>query len=298
MRQSTSLAGSDEVSSAFLRRWVSLWARAEMRDFISATTLSSSSADCALSSRLVRGEPLGQLLRRRRWATMARTAGVPSTSLVWPSNCGSGRRTVSTAVRPARMSSFSSLSVPTLSRRAFCSTWVRRNFSSPCSKPAWWVPPLGVAMMLTKLRDPGVVAGAPAQRDVDLALALDLGGDHVRPWRRSTGTVSVNVPVPCRRQVSVSAGSGARNSHELGDAAVVEEDLLGGLLAALVADDDGRARARGTRSAGRGRPGSSRSKAASSREDLPVGPVADARAGDARGGLADDPQLAVRRRTG
>ncbi len=43
-------------------------------------------------------------------ATIDRTALVPSTSLVCPSNCGSASRTVTTAVSPARMSSFSTLS--------------------------------------------------------------------------------------------------------------------------------------------------------------------------------------------
>ncbi len=129
-RQSTSFAGSEEVSSAFLRRCVSLWARAEMRDFISATTLSSTSADWALSSRF--GEPnLSAMAFCTTWATIARTAGVPRISLVWPSNCGSGRRTVSTAVSPAITSSFSSLSLPAFRRRAFSSTCWRRNFSIP-----------------------------------------------------------------------------------------------------------------------------------------------------------------------
>ena len=62
LRQSASLAGSDEVSSAFLRRWVSLCSRALIRDFISATTFSSSSAACAFSPRLVEVEQRGQLL--------------------------------------------------------------------------------------------------------------------------------------------------------------------------------------------------------------------------------------------
>jgi hypothetical protein len=152
-RQSTSFAGSDEFSRAFLRRWVSLWARAEMRDFISATILSRTSADCVLSSRF--GEAnFSAIALATTFATMLRTAGVPRISLVWPSNCGSGKRTVNTAVRPARMSSFSIFSVllapvPTLSRRAFCSTCDRRNLSIPASKPAWCVPPFGVAMMLT-----------------------------------------------------------------------------------------------------------------------------------------------------
>ena len=134
-RQSTSFAGSEELSSAFLRRWVSLWARAEMRDFISDTILSSTRALCALSSRLDDAYFSASCFAMTD-DTIERTAGVPSISLVWPSNWGSGSRTVSTAVSPASTSSFSSLSDPTLSRRAFFSTSARRNLSIPCSKPA------------------------------------------------------------------------------------------------------------------------------------------------------------------
>ncbi len=53
LRQSASLAGSDEDSRAFLRRWVSLCWRAATRVRIAATTFSSSSAACAFSPRLV-----------------------------------------------------------------------------------------------------------------------------------------------------------------------------------------------------------------------------------------------------
>ena len=63
---------------------------------------------------------------------------------------------MTTAVNPAMMSSFSSRSVvslvDTFRRRAFATTWSRRLFRSACSKPATWVPPFGVAMMLTKDR--------------------------------------------------------------------------------------------------------------------------------------------------
>ena len=38
-------------------------------------------------------------------ATIREAAGVPRISLVWPSNCGSARRTVITAVAPSRASS-------------------------------------------------------------------------------------------------------------------------------------------------------------------------------------------------
>ena len=86
--------------------------------------------------------------------TTERIWGVPRVSLVCPSNCGSGKRTVMTAVMPACTSSFSgrpSLAT-TLSLRAFLSIAARRVFRTACSKPVTWVPPLGVAMMLTKER--------------------------------------------------------------------------------------------------------------------------------------------------
>ena len=148
LRQSASLAGSEEVSRAFLRRWVSLCSRALIRDFISATTFSSSRAACAFSPRLVEVSRAVSSFSTTL-ATIARTALVPSTSLVWPSNCGSARRTVTTRVRPARTSSFSGLSPPTLSRRALTSSCLRNTLRSACSNPCLWVPPLGVAMMLT-----------------------------------------------------------------------------------------------------------------------------------------------------
>ncbi len=151
LRQSASFVGNEEFSSAFFRRWVSLCARAEMRVFISATTFSSSVAACAFSVRCVEVR-ISVSRFDTTWSTIFRTAGVPRTSFVCPSNCGSGRRTVSTAVSPASTSSFSSLSWPTLSLRAFASTWVRTAFTSPDSKPVRCVPPFGVAMMFTKLR--------------------------------------------------------------------------------------------------------------------------------------------------
>ncbi len=149
VRQSRSLDGRVELSRAFLRRWVSLCSRALMRDFISETTFSSSRAACALSPRLVDVSRSVSSFSTTL-ATMARTALVPRTSLVWPSNCGSARRTVTTAVMPARMSSFSGLSLPTLSRRALTSICLRKTLTIDCSKPVTWVPPLGVVMMLTK----------------------------------------------------------------------------------------------------------------------------------------------------
>ena len=77
----------------------------------------------------------GQLAARRPWPRSADAAGVPSTSLVWPSNCGSGSRTVTTAVRPASTSSLSTASSPTLSSRASLDLLVAANLISACSKP-------------------------------------------------------------------------------------------------------------------------------------------------------------------
>ena len=151
-RQSTSFAGSDEDSSAFLRRWVSLCVRAEMRAFISATTLSSSSAVWFLSSRLGEANRAVELARDDVGDDLAhRRRAEDLFGLPLELRLGHAHRE-HRASCPARMSSFSSLSLPTLRRRAFCSTWVRSTFISPCSKPCWCVPPLGVAMMLTNER--------------------------------------------------------------------------------------------------------------------------------------------------
>ena len=152
LRQSASLAGIVEVSRAFLRRWFSLWVRAEMRDFISATTFSSSVCTCCFWARAVEVRRAVSCFSTT-WETIRRTAEVPRISLVCPSNCGSASRTVRTAVMPASTSSFSTLSDPALSRRALASTWARNAFSSAASNPDWWVPPLGVAMMFTKDRN-------------------------------------------------------------------------------------------------------------------------------------------------
>ena len=76
---------------------------------------------------------------------------MPSTSLVCPSNCGSGSRTETTATRPSRTSSLVTGSSPFFSSRAArsCSFSVR---TMARSKPATWVPPCGVAMTFTNER--------------------------------------------------------------------------------------------------------------------------------------------------
>ena len=152
-RQSASFAGREEVSRAFFLREISLWMRAETRAFISPTTFSMSWEACCLSSRL--GEAsLAASQSPTTLDTTERICGVPRISLVCPSNCGSGKRTVTTAVIPASTSSFSGRPslAPTLSLREFLSIWARSTRRTACSNPATWVPPLGVAMMLTKER--------------------------------------------------------------------------------------------------------------------------------------------------
>ena len=115
-----------------------------------AATFSITSLACAFSARLV---------EVRNFFSSAETTlrtdgadrGVPRISLVWPSNCGSASRTVTTAVSPSRTSSLvtsSSLTLSTLA--AFIASLKVR--SMPCSKPLTWVPPLGVAITLTNER--------------------------------------------------------------------------------------------------------------------------------------------------
>ena len=120
---------------------------------ISETTLSMTRAACSFSPFVV--EVRNSVSRSSTtFATIARIAGVPSTSLVCPSNWGSSMRTLTTAVRPARVSSFSIFSFFALNftRRAWFSTCLRTVLTSACSKPVTCVPPLGVATMFTKER--------------------------------------------------------------------------------------------------------------------------------------------------
>ena len=134
---------------------------------------------------------------------------MPRTSLVWPSNCGSTSRTVSTAVIPARMSSLSGRSEPVFSLRAFASTTLRNVFTSACSKPARWVPPLVVAITLTNVRT-SVSYPVPHRIATSTVHSRSSSREESCPVASSTGTVSLNSPVPCRRHTSVTGGSVAR----------------------------------------------------------------------------------------
>ena len=115
LRQSASLAGSADDSSAVLRRCSSRCCRAATRVRDAATTFSSTARACAFCARLVEVRNASSSLCTT-FATIRDAAGVPSTSLVWPSNCGSASRTVTTEVRPSRTSSLM-ISSPLFSSR-------------------------------------------------------------------------------------------------------------------------------------------------------------------------------------
>ena len=76
---------------------------------------------------------------------------MPSTSLVCPSNCGSGSRTETIAVRPSSTSSLVTGSSPFFSSRA-ARSWSFSVRTMARSKPATCVPPCGVAMTFTNER--------------------------------------------------------------------------------------------------------------------------------------------------
>ena len=289
-RQSTSFAGSDELSRAFLRRCVSLWARAEMRDFISATTLSSSSADCALSSRFddVNLAPSSFV---STFVTMARTAGVPSTSLVWPSNCGSGQAHGDHRREPGEHVVLLELVVAGLQAARVLLDLLAQEPEQPLVEPGLVRAALRRGDDVHERLHDRVVAGAPAQGDVDVAFALQLGGHHgaaVGEHGHGLGEAAGAGEPPHVGE----RGIRREMLGELGDAALELERGRVRLGAALVGDVDGEPGHEERRLAGAPEQLVGLELGAL-REDLAVGPVADARAGDALGDLADDAQLAA-----
>ena len=162
----------------------------------------------------------------------------------------------------------------------------------PCSNPAWWVPPFGVAMMFDVAVEHGLVADPPAQRDVDGAFAGEFGGRHV----------------PVRLQHRNGLGVGARPGEPprvgerhircevvdvLRDAAVEAERLVGSagparLSVTLSVSPGIRNAVWRTRSSS-----SSVWKVAPLVKISRVGPVPHPGAGDAAAHLADDAQFAL-----
>src|SRR5690606_772185 len=132
----------------------------------------------------------------------------------------------------------------------------------------------------------GVVAGAPAQSQVNLALALQFGRHHV-PGLLQHG----HRPAVAARSLDPPRVGDPRIRGQVLDEltnAAVEAEVLGcGLLTALIADADAESRHEERRLAGTGEQLLAL-EAGALREDLRVGPVADAGAGDALRDLADD----------
>jgi hypothetical protein len=129
-----------------------------------------------------------------------------------------------------------------------------------------------------------------------VALALHVGGRHVplRVEHRHPSRGSARRPAAA--STSVTGASGARNSQNSPMPPEKQEALLGRprrpVLPALVAHHEFESGHEETRLAGPG-DRARRRQTGLRQEDLPVGPVADAGAGDATPRLADDPELAA-----
>ncbi|CAB4628672.1 unannotated protein [freshwater metagenome] len=107
------------------------------------------------------------------------------------------------------MSSFSTLSLPSLSFLEFASISARIALTAPCSKPETWVPPFGVAITFTKERK-FVSYPVPQRRAMSTSQLRVTSVETMLPFLSRTGTVSVNSASPRNRQTEVTAVSGAR----------------------------------------------------------------------------------------
>ncbi len=239
VRQSRSLAGRVELSRAFLRRWVSLCSRALMRDFISETTFSSSSADCALSPRLVEVrravssclDDLGDDGAHRVGAEDL--LGLPLELRLGQPHRDDGGHAGEDVVLLRLV--VADLEPPGVELELLAEDLEQRLLEAGDVGAA-----LGRRDDVDEGLHPRVVALAPAQRDVDDALALELGGGHVPvdvEDRHGLGEGAGALEAP---DVG-DGGVGSEELDELGDAAVVVEDLLDRPLRA------GRAREAGAR---------------------------------------------------
>ena len=145
IEQSASLPGSDELSSADLRRVSSRALRAASRARIAAIALFAiARASDGFSSRNCASLALTVV-----W-TRPSTPGLPSFVFVWPSNCGLRSFTETTAARPSRTSSPSSFSSFFSS---FMSTALRLSVDvSALRKPERCEPPSIVLMLLANVK--------------------------------------------------------------------------------------------------------------------------------------------------
>ena len=140
-------------------------------------TFSSTSLACAFSARLVEVRNFFSSAPTTL-VTIFFTAGVPSTSLVCPSNCGSASRTVTTAVSPSSTSSLITSGSVALRVREDLQHLVE-GLGDGLLEAGDVGAALGGGDHVDEGAQLGVVAGAPAQRDVDAQVALDVLRGHV-----------------------------------------------------------------------------------------------------------------------
>ena len=209
-RQSASLAGSAEVSSAFLRRCASLCWRAVMRVGPALAIFSSTPRAIGLSLRLAEvRKSLNEFSTTR--ATI-RVGGRGAQDLLGlalelrlgqPDGDHRGQALEDVVADHVVVVDLQQLGRPQL--------LVGRLEQRRLPKPARWVPPLGVAMMFTNERIT-VSYSVPQRSATSTNSSRSMSAGVMCPCSSSTGTVSVNLPEPVKRSVSVIGRSGARNS--------------------------------------------------------------------------------------
>ena len=186
LRQSTSLAGSAEAGQCGLAPLV-------------VPVLAGGDPGLGGRGHLLEHRP-GLLLaapgpapRRRRaaraattWATIREAAGVPSTSLVWPSNCGSGSRTAMTAVRPSSTSSLIDRLVAVLQQPGRPQLLVQRPDQRPL-ETGHVRAALGGGDHVDERPGRRVVAGPPPQRHVDRSAHARRRSGSCAPGHRAPG---------------------------------------------------------------------------------------------------------------
>ena len=209
LRQSTSLAGSDDDSSAFLRRCASRCCRAATRARDAPTTFSSTARAWPSDARLGRGEECGQLTldrpghqprhRRRTQHLLGLTLELRLGQSYGHDRCQPLHHVVLDHLLPR-------LEQP----------GVLQGARHRPGQRALEAGDVGATLRggddVDERLHVGVVAVAPAHGDVDVEVRSTSRGSMC-PSSSSIGTVSVNRSCPCSRITSVTAWSVARYSQ-------------------------------------------------------------------------------------
>ena len=151
-RQSASLAGSALDSRAFLRRWVSRCWRAAIRVREALATFSRTSLACAFSARLVEVRNFFSSRGRRPCVTIGARGGRAEHLLGLALELRLGQPHGDDRGQPLEHVVLDDVGLVGLERPWAAQHLVERLGHAPRSKPATWVPPLGVAITLTKER--------------------------------------------------------------------------------------------------------------------------------------------------